>query len=248
MALTPSTMLELGTKAPDFSLLDVNTNKTVTLSDFQACPALLVMFICNHCPYVKHVREGLALLTSEYLGRGVGIVGISSNDVATHPADGPREMAQEAIQAGYRFPYLFDETQKVAHAYHAACTPDFFLFDGQQRLVYRGQMDDSGLATESLSQEKIFEQQWKRSWPINLSAKINGPASDATSNGEQATSQATSRRNDDRLRNGSQDLFPGAREPVDLCSASLLRHRHQHLAGTIGIPATQRNPRVIPKR
>ncbi len=143
MALTPSTMLELGTKAPDFSLLDVNTNKTVTLSDFQACPALLVMFICNHCPYVKHVREGLALLTSEYLGRGVGIVGISSNDVVTHPADGPREMAQEAIQAGYRFPYLFDETQKVAHAYHAACTPDFFLFDGQQRLVYRGQMDDS---------------------------------------------------------------------------------------------------------
>ena len=102
-----------------------------------------MMFICNHCPYVKHVREGLALLTSEYLARGVGIVGISSNDVATHPADGPREMAQEAIQAGYRFPYLYDETQKVAHAYHAACTPDFFLFDGQQQLVYRGQMDDS---------------------------------------------------------------------------------------------------------
>lgn len=143
MALTPSTMLELGTKAPDFSLPDVNTNQKVSLSDFQACPALLVMFICNHCPYVKHVREGLALLTSEYLAQGVGIVGISSNDVATHPADGPREMAQEAIQAGYRFPYLYDETQKVAHAYHAACTPDFFLFDGQQQLVYRGQMDDS---------------------------------------------------------------------------------------------------------
>lgn len=143
MALTPSTMLELGTKTPDFSLLDVNTNKRISLADLQSCPALLVMFICNHCPYVKHVRDGLALLTSEYLGKGVGIVGISSNDVASHPADGPREMAQEAIQAGYRFPYLYDETQKVAQAYHAACTPDFFLFDGEQRLVYRGQMDDS---------------------------------------------------------------------------------------------------------
>ncbi len=143
MALTPSTMLELGTKAPDFSLLDVNTNKRISLTDLQCCPALLVMFICNHCPYVKHVREGLALLTSEYLGKGVCIVGISSNDVASHPADGPREMAQEAIQAGYRFPYLYDDTQKVAQAYQAACTPDFFLFDGEQRLVYRGQMDDS---------------------------------------------------------------------------------------------------------
>jgi peroxiredoxin len=143
MALTPSTMLELGTAAPPFSLVDVNTNQIVSLSDLDGVPALLVMFICNHCPYVKHVREGLASLTSEYLGRGVGIVGISSNDVKTHPADGPQAMAEEAISAGYRFPYLYDETQEVAKAYRAACTPDFFLFNGAKRLVYRGQMDDS---------------------------------------------------------------------------------------------------------
>ncbi|MBY0588135.1 thioredoxin family protein [bacterium] len=143
MALTPSTMLPLGTPAPEFRLRDVNTSKMVSLDDFKTSPALLIMFICNHCPYVKHVRAGLADLTNEYLSRGVGIVGISSNDVATHPDDGPEKMVEEAIQAGYRFPYLFDETQQVAHAYHAACTPDFFLFDGEQKLAYRGQLDDS---------------------------------------------------------------------------------------------------------
>jgi peroxiredoxin len=136
-------MLPLGTSAPDFQLMDVQTGKTVSLADFASSPALLVMFICNHCPYVKHIREGLANLTSEYLGRGVGIVGISSNDVASHPDDRPEKMADEAIHAGYRFPYLFDESQSVAKAYHAACTPDFFLFDGKHQLVYRGQLDDS---------------------------------------------------------------------------------------------------------
>jgi len=142
MAVTPSTMLPLGTSAPDFSLPDT-TGRVVSLGDFRAAPATLVMFICNHCPFVKHVRGGLAALCVEYQARGVGIVGISSNDVASHPDDSPAKMAAEAAEAGYTFPYLFDEPQEVARAYRAACTPDFFLFDRDRRLVYRGQMDGS---------------------------------------------------------------------------------------------------------
>lgn len=148
MVLTPSTMLPLGTKAPDFSLTNVD-GKTVKLADFDKAPALLVIFMCNHCPYVKHVAEALAKLTSDYLAKGVAIVGINSNDVEKHPADSPEQMAAEVKQRGYKFPYLFDEAQDVAQAYRAACTPDFYVFDKEQRLVYRGQFDasrpDSGI-------------------------------------------------------------------------------------------------------
>lgn len=142
MVQTASTMLPLGTSAPAFNLPDT-TGKTVALGDFSGKPALLVMFLCNHCPYVKHVRAGLAQLVREYQAKGVAVVGISSNDAEGYPDDSPEKMAVEVREAGYTFPYLYDETQSVAHAYQAACTPDFFLFDKEQKLVYRGQLDDS---------------------------------------------------------------------------------------------------------
>src|SRR6185295_14994602 len=135
MALTPSTMLPLGTTAPDFKLPDTN-GKTVTLADFKDKTALVVIFICNHCPYVIHIRAGLAQFARDYQAKNVGIVGISSNDAAKYPADGPAKMKDEVTSAGYTFPYLYDETQKVAKAYRAACTPDIFLFDRSRRLVY----------------------------------------------------------------------------------------------------------------
>ena len=135
-------MLPLGTLAPDFTLPDTR-GQIVNLKDFQGAPALLVIFLCNHCPYVKHIRAELAALAREYMGRRVAIVGINANDVQNFPDDRPELMAVEVLQAGYSFPYLYDETQAVAKAYRAACTPDFFLFDGQRRLVYRGQFDDS---------------------------------------------------------------------------------------------------------
>lgn len=143
MAETPSTMAPLGMQAPDFRLPDVVSGRTVSLNDFKGAPALLVMFICNHCPYVKHVREHLTQLVRDYQPRGLAVAGISSNDVAQFPNDGPEAMKAEARAAGYTFPYLFDETQAVAKEYRAACTPDFFVFDKDRRLVYRGQMDDS---------------------------------------------------------------------------------------------------------
>jgi len=135
-------MLSLGTQAPDFSLPDTDGN-LVSLSDFRDAPALLVIFMCNHCPFVKHVAKGLAQLAQEYQTKGVAVVGINSNDVQSFPEDSLANMKKEAARHGYTFPYLYDETQKVAKAYRAACTPDFFLFDRQRRLVYRGQMDDS---------------------------------------------------------------------------------------------------------
>jgi peroxiredoxin len=140
--LTPSTMLELGTAAPDFRLPDTN-GKTVSLADFKSAPALVVLFICNHCPYVKHIRSGLAAFGKEYQSRGAGIVAVNSNDVANYADDSPEKMKQEVKSAGYVFPYLYDETQAVARAYRAACTPDIFLFDKDKRLVYRGQFDES---------------------------------------------------------------------------------------------------------
>ncbi|MBD3420445.1 MAG: redoxin domain-containing protein [Chitinivibrionales bacterium] len=143
MSLTPSTMLPLGTIAPDFSLPNAADGSQVSLDQFSSAPALLVIFMCNHCPYVKHVRDALVALASEYIEKGVAVVGISSNSVDSHPDDGPDKMAEEAREFGYKFPYLFDETQDVAKAYKAACTPDFFLFDASRKLVYRGQMDDS---------------------------------------------------------------------------------------------------------
>ena len=142
MAATPSTMLSLGTPAPDFDLPDAVSGARVGLPSFTGRP-LLVMFICNHCPFVKHVRAELARLGRGYGGRGFGVVAISSNDVANHPDDSPAKMKLEAAEAGYTFPYLYDETQGVAKSYHAACTPDFFVFDRAHRLVYRGQLDDS---------------------------------------------------------------------------------------------------------
>lgn len=142
MVKTASTMLSLGTKAPDFSLVNVD-GRTVSLSDFDGSPSLLVIFMCNHCPFVKHIASELARLGYEYQSRGVAMVGISSNDVSKYPADSPEQMIHEAELQGYSFPYLYDEDQAVAKAYKAACTPDFFLFDAEQKLVYRGQLDSS---------------------------------------------------------------------------------------------------------
>ncbi len=135
-------MLPLGTTAPDFKLPDTD-GKTVSLADFKDKSALLVLFICNHCPYVKHIRAGLAQLARNYLPKHVAVVGINSNDVANYPEDSPAKMKAEAKSSGYFFPYLYDESQAVAKAYHAACTPDIYLFDQNQKLVYRGQFDDS---------------------------------------------------------------------------------------------------------
>jgi len=142
MSLTPSTMLPLGTEAPDFYLSDTNGGM-VGRDDFREAPALVVIFMCNHCPYVQHVRKTLPALVRGYQAKGVAVVGINANDAAGYPEDSIEAMKREVQSAGYPFPYLFDETQETARAYRAACTPDFYLFDKDQRLVYRGQMDDS---------------------------------------------------------------------------------------------------------
>jgi peroxiredoxin len=143
MAKTASTMLlPLGATAPSFELADPS-GRRVSLESLDGSPALLVAFICSHCPFVKHVRAGFAALAAEYQKRGVAVVAIASNDAKAYPEDGPEGMAAEAKEVGYTFPYLFDETQEVAKAYGAACTPDFFLFDRERRLFYRGQMDGS---------------------------------------------------------------------------------------------------------
>ncbi len=144
MALTESTMeLELGASAPDFSLPNVVTGKTVKVDDYRGQKGLLVMFICTHCPYVKHIEKGLAALGMDYDGEAVSIVAISSNDAVHYPDDSPAGLRKQAEMMGFRFPYLYDESQAVAKAYHAACTPDFFLFDGDLKLVYRGEFDRS---------------------------------------------------------------------------------------------------------
>ncbi len=141
MAQTASTMLALGTIAPDFALTDVTSGKIVRRDDFRGKKALLAMFICTHCPFVKHIEKELAKLGKDYAAQSLGIVAISSNDVTTHPADGPAGLKQQAETFGFVFPYLYDESQSAAHAYDAACTPDFYLFDADFRLVYRGQFD-----------------------------------------------------------------------------------------------------------
>lgn len=143
MAQTASTMLPLGTSAPDFSLPEPATGSTVALADLRGSPALLVMFISNHCPFVQHIREALARFTSDYRGRGLACVAIGANDVIKYPDDGPVRIAEEVQSRGYPFPYLYDESQAIAKAYRAACTPDFFLFDADRQLVYRGQFDAS---------------------------------------------------------------------------------------------------------
>ena len=141
MAQTASTMLPLGTPAPDFHLPEPATGKTLSLNDFQSAPALLVMVICNHCPFVKHIRQGLIQFARDYQAKGLSIVAINANDAANYPDDRPEKMVEEA--KSYPFPYLYDESQATAKAYRAACTPDFFLFDAARKLVYRGQFDGS---------------------------------------------------------------------------------------------------------
>ncbi|HAB18031.1 MAG TPA: thioredoxin family protein [Verrucomicrobiota bacterium] len=143
MALTPSTMLPLGTPAPEFNLLEPASGRRIALTDFAANPALVVAFICNHCPFVKHLRDALAQFGRDCAARGVAFVAINANDVANYPADSPERMVEEARAAGWTFPYLYDETQAVARAYRAACTPDFFLYGRDRKLAYRGQFDDS---------------------------------------------------------------------------------------------------------
>lgn len=142
MVKTASTMLPLGTTAPAFSLPNVD-GKQVSLDDFKSSKGMVIIFMCNHCPFVKHLREGLAKFGAECQAKGVAVIGVSSNDVNSHPDDGPTRMAEEHKSAGYTFPYLYDATQKVAKDYKAACTPDFYLFDANRALVYRGQFDSS---------------------------------------------------------------------------------------------------------
>lgn len=143
MARTESTMLELGTPAPDFNLPDVVTGHLVGLDEFASRKALLVMFLSRHCPYVQHVKDELARLGKDYAGRSLGIVAISSNYVTQYPDDAPERLAEMARELGFTFPFCYDESQEVAKQYRAACTPDFFLFDGTRELVYRGQLDGS---------------------------------------------------------------------------------------------------------
>lgn len=143
MVRTASTMLELGTAVPDFSLPDVVSGKIVSLSSFAGEKALLVEFLCRHCPYVQHVKDEVARLGRDYAGRGLGIVAISSNDAAAYREDSPARLKEMALELGLVFPFCYDETQEVAKSYSAACTPDFFLFDGDRKLVYRGQLDGS---------------------------------------------------------------------------------------------------------
>jgi peroxiredoxin len=154
MVRTESTMVPLGSEAPDFRLPDTRPGREgqlVARDDYAAAPALVVMFLSNHCPYVKHIQQGLVAVARDYQARGVAFVAISSNDISTHPDDRPEAMTVEARQAGYPFAYVYDATQAVAHAYKAACTPDFFVYDRARRLVYRGQMD----AARKFNQEPV---------------------------------------------------------------------------------------------
>lgn len=143
MALTPSNMMPLGTKAPDFSLIDTVSEKQNSLNDIKGLNGTLVMFICNHCPFVKHVNEQLSQIAKDYISKGFGFAAISSNDVQNYPEDSPEKMKSNAVEHDFNFPYLYDESQEIAKAYDAACTPDFYVFDKDLILVYRGQLDDS---------------------------------------------------------------------------------------------------------
>lgn len=184
MALTPSTMLPLGTKAPDFQLPDVVSGQTLSLASFADKKALLVMFICRHCPFVKHVQAELAKLGKDYAAKEVGIVAISANNAAQYPDDAPDKLKEMAAEQGFTFPFCYDDTQQTAKAYKAACTPDFFVFDAHQQLVYRGQLDDSrpsnGLpvtgkdlraALDAVLADKPVEQEQKPSIGCNIKWK-----------------------------------------------------------------------------
>lgn len=143
MSLTPSHMIKLGTKAPNFKLMDTITGHLISLQDIQGERGTLIMFLCNHCPFVKHVNEEIVRIANEYRQLGFGFAGIMSNDVKKYPEDSPENMKEHAAKHQYSFPYLYDGTQEIAKAYDAACTPDFFLFDDELQLIYRGQLDDS---------------------------------------------------------------------------------------------------------
>lgn len=143
MAATPSNMLKLGTQAPDFKLLDTVSGKKLSFKDIKGKNGSVVMFICNHCPYVLHVNDQIVSIAKDYQAKGIGFAAISSNDVDNYPQDAPDLMTEQAKKVGYTFPYLYDEEQSVAEAYKAACTPDFYVFDKDDKLVYRGRMDES---------------------------------------------------------------------------------------------------------
>jgi peroxiredoxin len=143
MAETPSNMLPIGTKAPEFELLDPKDNKIKSLKELKGSKGTLIMFICNHCPFVKHVNDEMVKIANDYMNNGISLIAINSNDVVNYPEDSPEKMVEYSNKLGYPFPYLFDETQHVAKAYQAACTPDFYLFDDELKLVYRGQLDSS---------------------------------------------------------------------------------------------------------
>ena len=185
MARTPSNMMPLGTKAPFFSLPDTVSDTTMTLNELAGSKGTVVMFICNHCPFVKHVNAGIVALAKDYQDKGIGFVAISSNDVENYPQDSPELMKENALHEGFTFPYLYDESQEVATAYDAACTPDFYLFDEELHLVYRGQLDDSrpenGIpvtatdmrnALESVLSGKQVDPQQKPSIGCNIKWKV----------------------------------------------------------------------------
>ncbi|WP_431136019.1 thioredoxin family protein [Psychroserpens mesophilus] len=143
MALTPSNMLPLGTKAPEFTLKNTIDDSVVSLDNAKGIKGTVIMFICNHCPFVKHINSELSKLAKDYISKGIKCVAISSNDATNYPEDAPDKMKENAIQQDFIFPYLYDETQDIAKAYNAACTPDFYVFDSELKLVYRGQLDNS---------------------------------------------------------------------------------------------------------
>ena len=190
MAETPSTMAPLGMKAPSFRLPDTS-GKPVALDDFPSAPALVVPFICNHCPFVQHIRQQFAEFARSCRQRGVAVVAISSNDVAAFPEDAPDKMAQEARAAGYTFPYLYDESQEVAKAYHAACTPDFYLFDGSVVWCTAASSMTAVRATASRSPAPTCGARWTPSLPAAPCPRSRGPAWAATSNGKRATPPTT---------------------------------------------------------
>jgi peroxiredoxin len=185
MARTPSNMLALGTKAPDFALPNTIDNKTYSFDNVSGTNGTVVMFICNHCPYVIHVMEGITALAKDYQNKGIGFIAISSNDVVNYPDDDPTLMKETAKKYGFSFPYLYDETQDVAKAYDAACTPDFYLFDAEKTLVYRGQMDSSRpknelpvtgkdlrMALDAMLSEKTIDTLQKPSLGCNIKWKV----------------------------------------------------------------------------
>lgn len=186
MADTPSNMLPLGTKAPDFKLQDTVSGEKLTLNECKGLKGTVIVFICNHCPFVKHVNSKIVKMAKEFKAKGIEFVAISSNDAVKYPQDGPVLMKDMAIKEGYIFPYLYDQTQEVAKAYHAACTPDFYFFDAQLKLVYRGQLDDSrpgndipitgkdlSSAIKALLQNKPIDPNQKPSIGCNIKWRIN---------------------------------------------------------------------------